>query len=172
VADLVLVALTFLTAFFAIRVVFSAETVSSALSLVMVFVCLSGIYGMIGAHFLAVMQLIIYAGAIMVLFIFAIMLLNLGRARENISLTNKSHALKVFFSLLIFLFFSRLIISGRATQGLAGDFTPEKINEYGGNLKTISYAILSTNIAIFEIISILILVALVGAVILGKRTAK
>src|ERR1700746_4192252 len=74
--------LSFLAIMFALMVVFTRNPVNSVLYLVMSFFCISGHYLLLNAQFLAVVHIIIYAGAIMVLFLFVIMLLNLNKETE------------------------------------------------------------------------------------------
>src|SRR3954471_12066526 len=74
----------------ALLVVFKKNPVSSAFSLVLLFACFAGIYALLGAHLVAALQVLVYAGAIMVLFVFVIMLLNADEPSFDIG---RSHIL-------------------------------------------------------------------------------
>src|SRR4051812_43578159 len=74
----VLVILAVVSALLAASMIFAKSPITSALGLLGVLICTAGIYGLIGEHLVATIQLVVYAGAIMVLFVFSIMLLNLN----------------------------------------------------------------------------------------------
>jgi NADH-quinone oxidoreductase subunit J len=168
----------------AISVIFQKNPVLSAVSLVCTFFSLAGIYGIMGALFIATMQVLVYAGAIMVLVVFVLMLLS--QRAESLS-KFLDHPIKVvLLSVFAFSFFFAL-------QSALNTGVPYTSLENKGYLKTVSetsyqYPITGTasipakgNVATvgaatyleyvlpFEMISLLLLVAVVGAVILAKR---
>lgn len=139
--------------------------VNSAISLVMTFFCLAIFYVMLHAPFMAAIQIMVYAGAIIVLIIFVIMLLNLG-AEEKQRYTHgvawgAAVAVLVLFQIAYFL-------KGGAPTGMQGEITNEVIASYG-HTELIGRAMFTDFLFPFEIASILLLVAIVGAVVLTKK---
>lgn len=139
--------------------------VNSALNLVTTFICLAVFYVMLDAPFMAAIQIMVYAGAIMVLIIFVIMLLNLGLAVK----TRYTHALPASGVLAVLVLFitNYFLRAGEATA-TGGKVTKELITSYG-HTELIGRAMFVDFLLPFEIASILLLVAIVGAVILSKR---
>jgi len=139
--------------------------VNSALNLVTTFLCLAVFYVMLESPFMAAIQIMVYAGAIMVLIVFVIMLLNLGLTVK----TRYSHGVAIsgFLSALVLLVTTYMVRGGEAT-GIGGDVTSEVISSYG-HTELIGKAMFVDFLLPFEIASILLLVAIVGAVILSKR---
>jgi len=139
--------------------------VNSALALVNTFFCLAVFYVMLYAPFMAAVQVIVYAGAIMVLILFVIMLLNLGtEARKRYT-----HGVvwASISSLLVLLLATRFIKLGRVT-GAEGEITDFMIQTQG-HTELIGKALYTEFLLPFEIASILLLVAIVGAVVLAKK---
>jgi len=139
--------------------------VNSALCLVTTFLCLAVFYIMLEAPFMAAIQIMVYAGAIMVLIIFVIMLLNLGSALRS-RYTHGLAAGGILAAVMLFLtnFFIR---RGEAT-GMDGSVSSELIKNYG-HTELIGKAMFTDFLLPFEIASILLLVAIIGAVVLSKR---
>jgi len=139
--------------------------VNSALALVNTFFCLAIFYVMLYAPFMAAIQVIVYAGAIMVLILFVIMLLNLGteiRKRYTHGVVWSSIA-----SLLVLLVTIFFIKRGRVT-GAEGDITDYLVMTEG-HTELIAKSLYTEFLLPFEIASILLLVAIVGAVVLAKK---
>ena len=150
-------------------VILKKNPVASAFSLVLVFFSFAGIYAMLDAHLIAALQILVYAGAIMVLFIFVIMLLNadtpsfdLGRSRPM---------LKVITGVLAVAMVAIFAWAFKQSPALApiGEFSPEKIDAAGGNTQVLSELMFSEYILPFELTSVLLLAAIVGAVAIAKR---
>jgi NADH-quinone oxidoreductase subunit J len=144
----------------AMAVVFQRTPVYSALSLIVVLGALAVVYLLLDAPFIAMIQVIVYAGAIMVLFVLVIMLLN-ARPEEPTRGSRFAHWLGVPLLIVFFGEFSYLIFRrfpARAAPS-AADASPEAI----GHLLFRSYVLP------FEVTSILILVAILGAVVLAKK---
>ncbi len=149
----------------AIMVITCKNPINSALSLILTFFCLATYYVMLDAPFLAAVQVMVYAGAIMVLIVFTIMLINI---RVNAS-KSQSHSVILgtiigFFTLLNTAF---IIMKSKAALP-NGQLTGEVIRQQG-HTELIGREILTTFLLPFEITSILLLVAIVGAVILAKK---
>ena len=141
--------------------ILSKNQAYSALFLVLAFVCLGGLFGLLGAPFMAVVQIIIYAGAIMVLFIFVIMMINL---REGISREKKKWTIALSVVLALVLLLELVLAAKGASLGQSpeGSVSPKEI----GQLLFTKY------LYPFEITSILIIAALVGAIVLVKKREK
>ncbi len=139
--------------------------INSALCLVTNFICLAVFYVMLEAPFMAAIQIMVYAGAIMVLIIFVIMLLNLGSATKS-AYTHGRAAGGVLAVLMLFL--TNAFIRKGEVAGTSGDVTSELIKNYG-HTELIGKAMFTDFLLPFEIASILLLVAIVGAVVISKR---
>lgn len=139
--------------------------VNSALALVNTFFCLAIFYVMLYAPFMAAIQVMVYAGAIMVLILFVIMLLNLGtEARKRYTHGVVWASIASLLVLLNVLFFVK---RGRVT-GAAGDISNFDIQTIG-HTELIGRTMFTEFLLPFEIASILLLVAIVGAVVLAKK---
>ena len=151
-----------LSAFFVTK---CRNPVNSALCLVTNFLCLAVFYVMLSAPFMAAIQIMVYAGAIMVLIVFVIMLLNVG----SVGKSRYTHGL-AGGGLLAFLFFiiGAKFISGGEVSEKVGSVTSQFVLDYG-HTELIGTAMFTEFLLPFEIASILLLVAIVGAVILSKR---
>lgn len=153
---------------FSLLVVLKKNPVSSAFSLVIVFFSFAGIYALMQAHLVAALQILVYAGAIMVLFVFVIMLLNsdvpsfdLGRSHLGLRLGSVA-VCGVLFVAFVWAF--------KNSMNLApGTMTVEKISAVGGNSRAISQLMFSEYILPFELTSVLLLAGIVGAVAIAKR---
>jgi len=149
----------------ALLLIVAREPIHSALSLILVMVSLAALYLMLGAEFIAAVQIIVYAGAIMVLFVFVIMLLNAGvEERTNWSQIAKYAGLPLgiflLFELAHFLAHSRsgaTIANGAGASGAAA------------STRALSEMLFQKYLLPFEATSILILIAILGAVVLAKR---
>jgi NADH-quinone oxidoreductase subunit J len=139
--------------------------INSALSLVMTFFCLATFYVMLDAPFMAATQVIVYAGAIMVLIIFVIMLLNV----RTESAKRSSHAVLAGTAIGVFVLFQTcwFLIKGNVT-GATGPMDKAMIVKVG-HVELIGKALFTDFLLPFEITSILLLAAIVGAVILAKK---
>ena len=141
----------------AINVVVQTHPISSALSLVGVMGSLAILYLLLGAEFIAAAQVIVYAGAVMVLFIFVIMLLNAGTESKK----GRSFMVQLLGVPLLVAFFVQRIYPARETVRFGG-FT-------GGSAQDIGRALFTTYLLPFEVTSVLILIAIIGAVVLARK---
>jgi NADH-quinone oxidoreductase subunit J len=146
----------------AINLVAQKHPLYSALSLVVVMGALAGIYLLLGAEFLAAIQVIVYAGAIMVLFVFVIMLLNAG---------SEEHTRGSKIALLLGI--PGLLVLSVATTWIALRSNPSAetvgIGSLYGGGKVIGRLLFGDFLLPFEITSVLILIAIMGAVVLARR---
>ena len=149
----------------ALTVVLHKNPIYSALSLVVTLFSLASIFVLLEAYFLAALEILVYAGAIMVLFLFVIMLLNLKREETPPPYMKVQVALGSFVALLFVIFAA---LSLRAGFGTAiGAERTETANF--GDISTVGEVLFSKYFFPFEVASLLLLVALIGTVYLAKR---
>jgi len=148
--------------FGAVSLILQREPIHSALSLIVVMVALAGLYLLLGAEFVAAVQIIVYGGAIMVLFVFVIMLLNAGEEER----TNFSK-LATFAGIPLALALAGLIAAAltRSTGGLPAAASHGALT----STKTLSMLLFKDFAYPFELTSFLILVAILGAIVLAQR---
>ncbi len=149
----------------AILVVTRRSPVISALFLIVNFFCLAGLYLTLRAQFIAVIQIIVYAGAIMVLFVFVIMLLNLGDERKLIDGLSYKKVIAVVLSAGLL---TEFIYIFEANWNLLPASKLERASEIG-TVEYIGSQLFTGYLFPFEVTSILLLVAIVGAIVLAKR---
>jgi len=157
--------LSLVVVFCAVMVVASCNAIHSVLYMLVMFFHVAGVYLLLQAEFLAAVQIIVYAGAILVLFLFAIMLLNLREELTAEQLTDGwPAAAGVVGGVLLVLF---LVLSGITTM-YKGDWSPERIKEVTFT-KALGKVLYTGYLFPFEIASLILLVAIVGAIVLAKR---
>jgi NADH-quinone oxidoreductase subunit J len=159
--EIIFYVLAFLSLFSAVMVVASKSPVYSVLWLIMTFFTISGHYILLNAQFLAIVNIIVYAGAIMVLFLFVIMLMNLSKDNEP----QKSKWMKMAGaiaggSLLLVLIAALRDVEAGSAQMNYGDI---------GLIQNLGKVLFTQYVVPFEISSVLFLSAMVGAVVIGKR---
>jgi NADH-quinone oxidoreductase subunit J len=150
--------------FCAVNVVLQRHPISSALSLVGVMGSLAVLYLQLGGEFIAMAQIIVYAGAVMVLFIFVIMLLNAG-AESRSGKASWTAPLLGVPALLAFLGFAvYYLLRGFNNAGAVkfGDYT-------GGTAAGVGISLFTDYLLPFEVTSVLILIAIVGAIVLARK---
>lgn len=148
---------------------FGRNPVHGALGLIGSFFCLSGLYVMLCAHLLAALQVIVYAGAIMVLFTFVIMLLNLTPEELGNSRFTVAKGIGV---LAIGLVLAKVVKVLETPQtDLPVDLTGTTPDDYGG-IVPVGTVLLRDFLLPFELTSILLLVAVVGAVIIARKQGR
>ncbi|MDH5752424.1 MAG: NADH-quinone oxidoreductase subunit J [Deltaproteobacteria bacterium] len=152
----------------ALSVVLFRSPVYCALSLVATFLCLAGIYVLLNSEFVAAIQVLIYAGAIMVLFLFVIMLLNLRSDKPLRHSWTWPKLLGIGFAVAIIFQLIGIFHSPAARMGPAGKYSTEYLQQKGA-VEVVGEVLFTEYVLPFEIISILLMVAVVGAVILAKR---
>jgi NADH-quinone oxidoreductase subunit J len=145
----------------AINLLAQTHPINSALSLIAVMAALAGEYLLLGAEFVAAVQVIVYAGAVMVLFVFTIMLLNAG-VEEN----TKGSKVAIMFGvpgvLIGSLLVAWVVLRHSGTEAVAAGALP-------GSPKTLGSLLFHEFLLPFEITSILILIAIMGAVVLASK---
>ena len=150
----------------AFNLLFQRHPINSALSLIVVMMSLAVLYWSLGAEFLAAAQVIVYSGAIMVLFVFVIMLLNAGEEERShgsrIAYIAGIPGAAAIFCLLSFVFLSEKEQFGK-TQ--IGGYLTSAVS----NISEISHTLFTSLLLPFEVTSVLILVAILGAVVLARK---
>lgn len=149
--------------FSALMMVTSKNPVYSVLWLIATFFAISGHYILLNAQFLAIVNIIVYAGAIMVLFLFVIMLMNLNKETEP----QKNRWLKIAGALAggCLLLVLVAALKGAATKEQLATVNKGDI----GLIKNLGKELFTTYVVPFEISSVLFLSAMVGAVVIGKK---
>jgi len=144
----------------AVSLILQRHPIHSALSLIVVMIALAGLYLLIGAEFIAAVQIIVYAGAIMVLFVFVIMLLNAGE-EERTNLSRMARYVGLPLAILLMLQLAYWIARATAMQpvALAGP----------APTRALARMLFREYVFPFELTSILILIAILGAMALAKR---
>ncbi len=156
--------LTLVFGFLVIANPFSRNPVTSAMFLVLAIVSLAGLFVLLHAFFLAAVQILVYAGAVMVLFLFVIMLLDLkAEERRKVKLLGVIGGL-VSVGAIIAIFF----LSLAETAPLAADPTPT----LQGGTMALGKELFTRYLLPFEIVSVLLLVAMVGVILLSKKDLK
>ncbi len=146
----------------ALGVVVARNPIYSAISLVVCLFAVAGIYVLLSAHLLAILQILVYAGAIMVLILFVIMLLNLspeelGRPVFNIRKVAATFAVATFVALV--------------TGSLAASILQVKrgVGPWFGSIEGVGRVLFTDYVLPFEIVSVLLLAAIIGAVVISRR---
>lgn len=144
----------------AVSLILQRHPIHSALSLIVVMVALAGLYLLLGAEFVAAVQIIVYGGAIMVLFVFVIMLLNAGEEER----TNFSK-IAAYAGLPMAVAVAGLIAAAIARSSLP----PAQATGALTSTKSLSMLLFREFVYPFELTSFLILVAILGAIVLAQR---
>ncbi|MBW2038581.1 MAG: NADH-quinone oxidoreductase subunit J [Deltaproteobacteria bacterium] len=161
--------LTALIAIFAaVMVITRRNPIHSAMFLVLNFLCIAVLYLLLNSQFIAIAQVLIYAGAIMMLVIFVIMLLSVEEEERTYKI--RLSPATVIGMVLVIILFAQLIygIALKVLPGESGEFTPERIAQLG-EVKAVGGLLFTRFLFPFEVASILLLVGIIGAVILSKK---
>jgi NADH-quinone oxidoreductase subunit J len=164
ITEILFFILAAVSVFSALMVITSKNPVYSVLWLIITFFSISGHYILLNAQFLAIVNIIVYAGAIMVLFLFVIMLMNLSKDTEP----QKSKWLKMAGAIAGGCLLLVLIAALRNTEKQMTELTTGDI----GLIQNLGKVLFTDYVVPFEIASILFLSAMVGAVVIGKREPK
>jgi NADH-quinone oxidoreductase subunit J len=147
----------------ALNLVLQTHPISSALSLIGVLGSLAVLYLLLGAEFIAMAQIIVYGGAVMVLFVMVIMLLNAGAEKRS----GKSWFAQIAGLPLLLVF---VIVLALLIRGALPDLRPVEFGSWvGGTAQHIGEMLFTEYLLPFEIVSVLILIAILGAVVLARK---
>lgn len=158
------IVVSFITILSALYVVTSKKPVYSVLALIVTFLSISVHYVMLNAQFLAIVNIIVYAGAIMVLFLFVLMLLNLKKETEPVKHISWGIIASIAGLLLLFVLVAALVS--------IDDYIQPGLDREVGLIKNLGQMLFTKYLVPFELTGILFLSAMVGAVLLGKREKK
>ena len=151
-----------LTVGFAIVVVAHPQPVKSTMSMVVVLFCMAVLFVMLGAPFLAALQVLLYTGAILVLFLFVIMLLNVGRERAPVAPRRAQR----WVALVSSAFFAGFL--GMLLWRTYGPVAVEPVTAEYLSIRRLSWELFSTWLLPFELVGLLLLVAVVAAYVLAR----
>lgn len=158
--------LAIIAAVSSVMMITRSNPVISAVFLVLNFFALAGLYLLLNAQFISVVQIIVYAGAIMVLFLFVLMLL---RTENEPKIFLDKRPIKLFallISVFVFIQISYLILAGSPSDNL----TPDQLKSIeAGTIETIGRELYTNYIIPFEVAGFLLLSATIGAMVLAKK---
>ncbi len=158
-------ALTLLFAFLCVANPFSRNPVTSAMFLVLTMISMAGLFVLLQAFFLAAVQILVYAGAVMVLFLFVIMLLDI-KEEERRRFSRFSIALGGVSVIGLGFILFKTIRESKAGEGL------KLVAVKGSDTAALGKALFTQYLLPFEIVSVLLLVAMVGVILLSKKDLK
>ena len=152
---------------FAVLVISTKDTVHSVLFLVLDFLFVAALYVLLGAQFLAAIQILVYAGGIVVLYLFVVMLVNLKRSPE--AHADPHRKTKLGFGLAAAVLAELALLAVRASDMPVRPIVQAAEVPVTGNTEVIGWTLYTSYLIPFEIASMLLLVAMIGAIVLAKR---
>ena len=159
----------------AIGTITRKNIIHALLLLVFTFLNVAAIFFLTQAYFVAMIQILVYAGAIMVLFVFVIMFLNL-RSFQSEKQTHRQRWIALVLAVLVLVEFvavlygiTRTSLGGFELTSVQGGFSPAEIAAAGGNNKVFGQTLFNNMLLPFEVASVVLLVAMVGAIIMVKK---
>jgi NADH-quinone oxidoreductase subunit J len=168
VEQLVFYGLATMISLCSLMVIASKNPVVSAVFLVLDLFLLAGVFATMQAHFVAVVQVLVYAGAIVVLFMFVIMLINLSPEDNPVKKITPPEIFSMAFVVFGFILMANMIREGVPTVA-SGPFTFDAIEQMGGNTHAVGMVLFTKYLWPFELASILILLAIVASVVIAKK---
>jgi NADH-quinone oxidoreductase subunit J len=150
----------------ALGVVAAHNPVHSGIFLVICFLNVAGIFVMLGAEFLAVIQIIVYTGAVLVLLLFVLMLVDPSDLPDFHTGQPMQRYLSILLGVVLLLEIGAAIIT-RTSIGAVGPASPEAVVAVGGNVQAIGRAIYSNYLLAFEVTSLVLTVGVIGAIVLA-----
>ena len=153
---------------FAVLVVSTKNTVHSVLFLVLNFLFVAALYVLLGAQFLAVIQVLVYAGGIVVLYLFVVMLVNLKRPPEAHEDPHRHTRLGFALAAAVLIEFGIVAAYGYMKPAAAIAAAP-LVLPVSGNTEQVGWLLYTNYLIPFEVASMLLLVAMIGAIVLAKR---
>jgi len=154
----------------AVMVVTMRNPMYGALSLLATFLAVAALFLLRSAEFLAAVQVFVYGGGIMVLFLFVIMLVNLHRLKESRLFGEYSSVGLAVVGLLAALFVAIFVGVGSGAAAADGAALTSIDGETVGNVQAVAWRLYSDYLLPFEIASLFLLVAMIGAVVLGRKS--
>jgi NADH-quinone oxidoreductase subunit J len=154
----------------AFGVIFNRNVVHSALSLLVNFCSLAVLYFMLNAQFLAVAQILVYAGAIVVLFLFVVMLLGAELGEKISSWLTVQNAFLAALGVILLTIIGTAVFENYI-NGAHGDFTAEAVQEYG-QVQMIGSVLFTDYVLAFQLVAVLLSVGIIGVVWLAQLYTK
>jgi NADH-quinone oxidoreductase subunit J len=154
---------------FAVLVITTRDTVHSVLFLVLDFLFVAALYVLLGAQFLAVIQILVYAGGIVVLYLFVVMLVNLKRPPEAHQDPHRKTNWGLALSIAVLVELAAVASYSYARPAPALAIAPAAALPVTGNTEEVGWLLYTSYLIPFEIASMLLLVAMIGAIVLAKR---
>lgn len=151
----------------ALGMILSKSTVTSALMLVINLVTLSGVYLLLQAQFLALIQILVYAGAIMVLFLFVIMLLNVDKEETLFEKFRMKYLLAFLLGTVIF---AQILYTIGGAADMLPEISPDML--FAGTVEALGDVLYTDFLFAFEMTAILLTAAVVGAIMLAQFKVK
>jgi NADH-quinone oxidoreductase subunit J len=154
----------------AFGVIFNRNVVHSALSLLVNFCSLAVLYFMLNAQFLAVAQILVYAGAIVVLFLFVVMLLGAELGEKVSTWLTVQNAFLAALGVILLTVIGTAVFEN-LIQGARGDFTPEAAEQFG-QVQLIGSVLFTDYVLAFQLVAVLLSVGIVGVVWLAQQQKR
>ena len=154
---------------FAVLVISTKDTVHSVLFLVVDFLFVAALYVLLGAQFLAAIQILVYAGGIVVLYLFVVMLVNLKRPPEAHSDPHRLTKVGLGMSAAVLLELGAIALYSSALP--ATPVAPGAAMPVTGNTEQVGWLLYTRYLVPFEVASMLLLIAMIGAIVLARRDA-
>lgn len=172
-AQIVFFVLALLAVLGGIGVVSFKSPVHSALSLLGTFLMVAGLFILRHAEFLAAVQVLVYAGGIMVLFLFVIMLVNVKRLQPEEVFLSGQAPLAVLAGVLMGALIAFGLLAGRLAAAAGGPAALQAVNgKVVGNTEAVGWVLYRQYLVPFEIVSVVLLVAMIGAIVFGLKSAS
>ncbi len=153
---------------FGVLVISARNTVHSVLFLVVNFLFVAALYVLLGAQFLAVIQVLVYAGGIVVLYLFVVMLVNLKRPPEQHRDPHRRSRLAFVLACVLLAEIGAIALWGYARPAVAAA-VPVTSATAAQNVEQVGWLLYTTYLVPFEVASMLLLVAMIGAIVLARR---
>ncbi len=155
---------------FGVLVITAKDTVHSVIFLIANFLCVAALYVLLHAEFLAVIQVLVYAGGIVVLYLFVVMLVNLKRAPEDHVAPERLGRVGLVVAGAVLAELAAILVYGFTAGGWSAPPAPTAAADAAlGNVERVGLMLYGDYLVPFEIASMLLLVAMVGAIVLAKR---
>ena len=155
--------LTLVCGFLVVANPFTRNPVTSAMFLVLTIISMAGLFVLLNAFFLAAVQIMVYAGAVIVLFLFVIMLLDIGEVENR-----PKNYFSIAIGMLALLGICGVLIKAIVTSGVGDGL--EGLTE--GSTRNLGLSLFTDYVLPFEIMGVLLLVGMIGVILLSKKTLK
>ncbi len=156
-------ALTLVCGFLVVANPYTRNPVTSAMFLVLTIISMAGLFVLLNAFFLAAIQIMVYAGAVIVLFLFVIMLLDIGEVERK-----RINFFSITVGILTLLSIAGVLVKAIMTSGVGDGLEAVTV----GSTKKLGMSLFTDYVLPFEIMGVLLLVGMIGVILLSKKTLK